>query len=339
MRRLLFLVVAFLVAGPASAGGEPVGELPTAVRLPVGDEASVQWDLAAHFASGHRLYARFLVTNAGPGEHTALAFGHLLRPDGATVDFRNGRREGRWQLSDDARRLTLGSSVLDLGDEARHFEVDNDKRGVKIHLDFPADGSAWDAASPPAGYRFAVLNLATPAEGRFWLEGMAAAEPLTGHVLLTRTRRDRAEAELLERRIDAAVLDPEAPLLVSHLDLPGGERWAFGAARGGVIPDLVIEATPGTPGAYPVPASLGLRGKGIDGAISLGATRLEVDPIEALPALVRMVYSFGGRPLHRWVEAEADVALKSPDENAVLRYQGAGFAALSYPDRTPPNDR
>ena len=42
--------------------------------------------------------ARFLVTNEGPGKHTAAVVGHVVFPDGHTVKFRKGRFSGRWQL-------------------------------------------------------------------------------------------------------------------------------------------------------------------------------------------------------------------------------------------------
>ena len=62
---------------------------------------------------------------------------------------------------------------------------------------------------------------------------------------------------------------------------------------------------------------------------------LEVDPLDALPAILRMVYSFGDRPRLLWVQTNADVALKSATENAVLRFQSEGIATLVFPDALP----
>ena len=322
----------------ASAGGPPDPVEPGA-QLPDGAEAAEHWDLAAHFDEGVRLYARFLITNAGPGERTALAFGHLLRPAEEPVEFRNGRREGRWQLSDDRRRIAIGSSKLELGDDARHFEVDNDKRGIKIQLDFPADATARTAPAAPGGYRLALLNLATPATGSFWLEGMSAPRRLEGHVVLTHTWFESPEAELLARRIDVASFDPTARIFVSALRAPDGKRWRWGvtAVDGKLAPitDLELELQESSRGPYPIPSGIEMRGKGLDGSISLGNPLLEVDPLDALPALLRMVYSFGGRPRLLWVQANADVALKSAAENAVLRFQSEGIATLVFPDALP----
>ncbi len=322
----------------AGAGGPPDPVEPGA-QLPDGAEAAEHWDLAAHFDAGVRLYASFLITNAGPGERTALAFGHLLRPAEEPVEFRNGRRAGRWQLSDDRRRIAIGSSKLGLGDDARHFEVDNDKRGIKIQLDFAADATARTAPPAPGGYRLALLNLATPATGSFWLEGMSAPRRLEGHVVLTHTWFQSAEAELLARRIDVASFDLRAPFFVSVLRAPDGQRWRWGViASDGVpspIPGLELELQEPGGDPYPIPGSIEMRGKGLDASISLGNPVLEVDPLDALPAVLRMVYSFGGRPRLLWVPANADIALKSAPESAVLRFQSEGIATLAFPDALP----
>ena len=82
--------------------------------LPGGSAASEYWDLAAHFVSGHRAYARFLITNEGPGERNGVAIGHVITPEGVAVEFRNGRLEDRWTLGERGRRLDIGSSLLDM---------------------------------------------------------------------------------------------------------------------------------------------------------------------------------------------------------------------------------
>jgi hypothetical protein len=323
----------------------PAAALPVALgaRLPEGDAAAEHWDLAAHFASGHRLYARFLITNAGPGERTALAFGHLLRPDGPPVEFRNGRRAGSWQLSEDRRRIAIGSSVLELGDSAHHFEVDNDKRGIEILLDFAADAGARAAPAGPGGYRLELLNLATPAHARILLAGMPAPERLEGLAVLTHTWFNRDEADLVAQRTDVAGLDPAARIFLTEVLTPGGDRWRWLVAGDsdyrGDADGLVFEAAGARGTGYPIPAALEVRGNDLDGRISLGPTLLEVDPAAALPALLRMVYPFAGKPRHVWVEASADVALKSRSRDAVLRLRGEGIATLVFLDSRPPDLR
>lgn len=340
---LVALAMACVTAGSARAGGPPEPVEPGA-RLPQGGSAAEHWDLAAHFDSGHRLYVRFLITNQGPGDRTALAFGHLLRPDGPPVEFRNGRRQGRWKLSDDRRRIDIGSSLLVLGESARHFEVDNDKRDVEIHLDFPADGTSRRAPAGAGGYHLDLLNLATPATARFQVDGMKEAEPLSGHVLLTHTWFERPEAELLLRRLDFASFDPEARLFLSERLAPDGKRWRWGVTTSGdaplaVVAHLELEERGGRGTSHPVPDRLEVRGEGLSGVISLGETRLELNPLDALPGLLRMVYSFGGEPRQLWVDATAEMSLKSPAQKAALRWRTAGFANLVFLDSLPPEQR
>ena len=109
MRRTLAFLALGLAAS-AQAGGPPV-DVELAAVLPRGDEAVEYWDLVGDFDSGHRLYARVLITNVGPGNHTALAFGHWVAPDGTATAFKNGKREGAWTLAADRKRLKIGSSV------------------------------------------------------------------------------------------------------------------------------------------------------------------------------------------------------------------------------------
>lgn len=345
---LVLAVLAASLAGTARAGEAPTPVDPGAVdpgaRLPEGSAAAEHWDLVASFDSGERLVVRFLITNEGPGEHTAAAFGHLLRPGMDPVEFHNGRRAGRWQLSDDRRRIHIGSSLLDLGDDARHFEVDKDKRRIWIQLDFPADGTAR-AATAPGGYGIELLNLATPASGRFRLGDMPTPQPLRGRVVLTHTHFARPERELLARRIDVATFAAQAPLYLCDLLAPDGGswRWLVVGGRSPVSrqgpPDLSLALQGDGGGRYPVPSGIDLRGEGLEGHVSLGGKLLEADPLAALPTLLRMVYSFGPRPRHLWLRAGADVALKSPVRAAVLHSTGEGIASLSFPDALPQSER
>jgi hypothetical protein len=341
-RALAIALLLGLGSATADAGGPP-SPIDPGARLPRGDEASEHWDLAAHFDSGHRVYARFLITNEGPGERTAVAFGHVLKPDGTPVAFKNGRREGRWQLGDGGRRIEIGSSLLDFGDDVRRFEVDNDKRGIKVHFEVPADAPGLSAPPGPGGTRLELLNLASVARGRLWLRGMAAPVALNGRALLTHSWSVVHESEAIARRADFATLAGDDAFFFSHARAPDGTPWAWavsGAASGRLIShtDVRVEARPADneSGPYPLPDSIQLRGKGLDASISLEAPPVLVsDPLDALPSLLKMVYSFGGRPRHLWADAVADVALEPRNADPSRRIQSAGIAAFYFSDGTP----
>jgi len=95
-----------------------------AAKLPAGGSASEYWDLVAQLGDGFRVTARFIITNEGPGERSAAAFGHVLRPGAEPVVFQNARREGKWRLASDGRRIEIGSSHLDFSGYYSHFVVD-----------------------------------------------------------------------------------------------------------------------------------------------------------------------------------------------------------------------
>ena len=62
---------------------------------------------------------------------------------------------------------------------------------------------------------------------------------------------------------------------------------------------------------------------------------LRLDPLDALPLAVRMVYSFRARPHRIWVDARVDLAPKRAAEGTALSLGGAGVAALSFLDSLP----
>lgn len=326
-------------ATAAAPGPDP------AARLPVGDDAAEHWDLLARFDSGHRLYARFLVTNTGPGDRSAVALGHLVAPDGSVTEFRNGRRQGRWTLSADRRRIAIGSSVLDLSGDTTRLEVDNDKRRVEIALALEPGGGGRSAPAAPGGYRIDLLHLAVPARGHFRVGDMTTAIPLVGRATLSHTWFPGPEAEGLWRRLDVSSLAPGPRLFLSVLDPPGsrGDRWHWIAGGAAGDPPVALQAPvalrEGPAGDYRLPEGIKLgvsHHDPVHGEVRLGPTRLQIDPLDALPALLRMVYSFGGRPRHFWVDATLDVALKSPRRDAVLRIGGPASAALYFLDTSPP---
>ena len=83
----------------AAAAPDPAAKrVDPAARLASQGSASEYWDLVARLDSNHSVFARFMITNQGPGTRTALAVGHLVQPDGTVVPFHNGRRWGRWKI-------------------------------------------------------------------------------------------------------------------------------------------------------------------------------------------------------------------------------------------------
>ena len=82
------------------------------------------------------------------------------------------------------------------------FEVDNDKRGVKLRLVLEA--TPRSAATPifPGDPEVDLLGLGRPTRARVWRTGMAAPRELRGSATLVRTRHAACEAERSAQRID-----------------------------------------------------------------------------------------------------------------------------------------
>lgn len=320
--------------------------LDPASRLPDTGSATEYWDLVARFESGHRLVARFLITNEGPGSETAAAVGHLIHPDGALTPFKNGRREGRWSLSSDGRRIEIGSSVIDWRGAVRHFEVDNDKRGVKIFLDFRTDGpgAEWPADAAPPGYAVQLLAVAEPVEGSVWVRGMPEPLAVRGRIGLTHTWMERSESDLTLRRIDFFSLQPDPAIFLSNLTTPEGKQEPWLAVRRGdeLLSDsaqltLELMEPPATEGdsEYPLPRALRLRGAAVEGEVRLGEPLVAQDPFEVLPAPFRLLLSFRSRPHRVWAESPFEVTFGPTADHPAFRATGSGIANVTFLNPLP----
>src|SRR5262249_2293518 len=188
------LAAALVAAAPER--GDP------AARRSHADDAVEYWDFITAFDGGQRIFARVLVTNEGPGEGTAVAVGHLVRPDGETVEFRNGRLAGNWEMDPDGRKLKVGSTKLDLHAPARRRAPDTGGRGIDIRLRVEISGKGRAVGGERPDYKVDLLDLAAPAEATVQVAGMSAPLSLRGRATLTHTWTDRSEPELVQRRID-----------------------------------------------------------------------------------------------------------------------------------------
>jgi hypothetical protein len=336
-----------VLAASALASGAAAQSVDPGAKVPAGDSASEYWDLVAMLDDGFIVTARFAITNEGPGEHNALAFGHVLRPGSPPVQFQNGRRRGHWRLSPDRRRIEIGSSLLALPDGARHFEVDNDKRGMKVFLDWQQDASERSAPVGPQGYQIDVLQLASPVRASVWIVGMKSPKELRGTLALTHTRVPGTEGELILRRIDLVSRAPGSGTHLLDVLAPDGARFSWlsvstpGAERlerSGFTVATEGEVPGGSPD-HPSPSRLTLTGPDLRGAVSLGAPFLEVDPLAALPGFLRMVYSLRGRPHRSWTPAHFDLSLVPGPALPAIQVAGDAVAALTFLDKLPQSQR
>jgi len=330
------LLLAVLAAGLVAAAperGDP------AARLSRADGALEYWDLVARFEQGHRLVARVLVTNEGPGEQTAVGVGHLIQPDGEVIEFRNGRLQERWSVSDDGRSLRIGSTQLGLAGPVRTLEYDNTKRGIEIRLRLRADGSArFPRTDEPPDYHVDVLDLAATVDATFLLPGMAAPVAISGRGTFVHTWMDDSEPSVVLRRIDFSSLDPGVQVYLRDLTTTGGEhhRWLVAVRDGRVLIDtreldVDLESRRGSPvRGYPVPAALRLRGPGVSGRVTLDKKLLEHNPLGDLPQPFRFLLSFAMRPRRVWTDSSFSLRLDAAPGRAALELAGSGITSVTF---------
>jgi len=342
IRRMRVCLAAALIALPLLAA-VPAPRGSPASRLPDTDEASEYWDLVALFDSNHKLFARFMITNEGPGKNTGIAYGHFVEPDGTTWFFSNGRREGRWQLGPRGLHLRVGSSVLDMTGRPYVLGVHKKKKGVDIDLRFTPDGPAvWNAAESDEGPCVDLLAISAPIEGSVWFRGMPEPVELSGRVGMTHTWMDRSEPDVVLRRTDVFSLRGEPVLYLRDLEAPDGShsRWLTAARSGKTFfqsNDFEL-STSGSSSAqsdpgYPVPAALQLSGRDVEGEIHFGVGLVHHDPMQDIPQPFRFLLSFEMRPHRVWTDSSLDVTLKTGADPVKIR--GSGIAAVTFLNPIP----
>jgi hypothetical protein len=336
------LWLSLLLVATAAASEERVD---ASARMSTAGSASEYWDLTALFDSGHRVVARFLITNEGPGNHSAVAVGHVVLPDGQAVKFRNGRRRERWKLDEKRSRIDIGSSLLDLQGPTRIFEYDSEKRGLKIRFTIEADETIRRAgAAGPGGYQVDLLDLAARAEGTLWTRGMEAPIALSGRAALTHTWMDESEARLALRRFDFVSLEEEAAVLFYDLTTSGGKRlsWLAIEKAGQILyesGDLGVSLRGVLPQwdepRYPLPAVLQLHNSEMDARIELGRILVQHAPLEDLPQPLQFLLSFRTRPKRVWTNSPFEVKVNPGSDRSYLRVRGTGIVSVTYLNPLP----
>lgn len=337
-KTLLLLSFAAAAAGAAAAAERP--EL--AAHMSTQDSASEYWDLSVRFESGHTLLARFLITNQGPGQHTAVALGHLIFPDGSHTFFRNGRERAKWKLEQDGMLLDVGSSELDLRGPQRSYRISKERDGIMIDLAIRASAATSLAErAGPGGYRVRIVDVAAPVEGTIWVRDRNMPEPLAvrGRAALTQTWVDERESSVALRRIDFASLSDTAAVSLVDMTTPDDAhlRWLVVEQAGHIVHQsgnfelsLSGSADGKEEGHYPVPASLHFQDSQLDGSVQLQRILLRSDPMEALPQPFRFLLSLQTRPRRVWAESPFEVKFDTGSDRSSLEVRGTGIASVTW---------
>ena len=320
-----------------------------AARLLPGELAHERWDLTARFDSGHFLFAEFLITNFGLGDRNAAVIGHVIRPNGQSRRFRNGRRESRWQLSSDRLRMEVGSSLLDQRSPMHQLRVR--KKSTRIELDFyPRGPAVWSADFPPSGYALDLLDPAAQAAGYVWVKGMDEPATVHGTGAITHSWANEAESDLVLRRLEFFLFpdeQSEMSLYLADLTTPHGARSSWLVVKKGqrVVHEaqnfhLRLDGNVKNVGSYHVPRQLSFESASshphIKGRVELDRLLLLYDPLADIPQPFRFLVSLKLKPRRMWLLSPFEIAFHLDQASAPITLTGTGITKVSFLNPLPP---
>ena len=297
--------------------------LDPSARLLDGDAASEAWTLYIELESGHRITQRFLITNAGPGKHTAVAIGHLVEPGRAPYRYKNGRRRARWTLSEDGLFFDIAASHLDLHRPYGELRITKDDIEIRLFFDFAAqDLSARIPASRlPGDYQVEVLAVGAATRGSIRAPWMTEPLETRGVTWLVHSWSQTDEAKLLRRRVEIFARDERTSFYGIQLTGRGDweSAWSLLADENRQIIEPTINVPAGwVEGAYrpdsqnyPTPSGFAIHGDPKLGSITLGSDWLRFDPLEVIPQPFRWFIRRMSKPQEVWADAQIGVTLLS----------------------------
>ena len=305
---------------PTSARLDP------AARLLSGADASEYWTLYIELESGHRITQQFLLSNAGPGDHSAVAIGHLSEPGRAPYRYENGRMRARWTLSEDQLFFDIAASHLDLHRPTGELRITKDD--IEIRLFFAFAENALAARVPvdqlPMNYHVDLLAIAAETHGTIQAPWMSEPLETRGRTWLTHTWTPQDEATLLDRRVE--IFGYENGTSFYGLQIQRGNQFQ----RAWMITSLgrlkIVESSIKIPAgwvetesaqgggetlSYPLPGRFDFSNRSDSGQITRGREWLRFDPLAVIPQPFRWFIRRKTKPRQVWADALIRVTLST----------------------------
>ncbi len=330
----VFAQAAAAAAAPARPAAKTTGVLDPRARLVSGDSASEYWTLYVELDSGHRITQRFLITNAGPGDQSAVAVGHLIENGRPPYRYVNGRRRDAWTLTPDRLFLDIAASHLDLHRPKGALKITKDDIDIRLEFDLSDKVFAGrvPAAQLPSRYFVEVLAVGAVTQGTLKAPWMATQRAVKGRTWLIHTWTPDDEAALLDRRVD--VFGSSGGTLFYGLEVTDGGQFA-GAwqllsrpevrpGKGKLESRINFPAhwkdgrglLSGKPGArYPIPDRFQISGKAETGEIRLSHEWLRFDPLDVIPQPFRWFIRRSSQPQEVWADSQIAVSIRRALEN------------------------
>lgn len=324
-----------------SPATRPAAALDPKARLLSGDSASENWTLYVELDSGHRITQRFLISNAGPGDHSAVAVGHFMEAGRPPYRYVNGRQRSAWTLSPDHLFFDIGASHLDLHRPQGALRITKDDIDIRLDFDFSDKvlSGRVPASQLPSRYFVEVLAAGVVTQGTIKPPWMTTPLAVQGHLWLVHSWTPDDEAALLDRRVD--VFGRAGGTTFYALQVTDGGRFA-GAWQ-------LLSRPPARPGpgnldsrinfaahwkdgptllpggstaGYPVPDRFSLAGKLESGDIRLSREWLRFDPLVVIPQPFRWFIRMSSQPQEVWADTRIAVSIRRALENPSLPPSG-----------------
>jgi hypothetical protein len=304
--------------------GEPTIVLDPSARLLSGGDASESWTLYIDLQTGHRITQQFLLSNAGPGEHNAVAVGHLVEEGRPPYRYINGRRRARWKLSKDRLFFDIAASHLDLHRPTGELRITKDDIEIRLFFDFAETDFARSVPSPslPKNYHVEVLAIAAATSGTIHAPWMKEPLETRGHTWLIHTWTPRSEADLLDRRIEFYGHENGASFY--GIQVRKGRKfqraWLLSSSNLNEVIESSINITAdwvekgaakshGQTLPYPVPRRFDFSRGPLSGQITLDREWLRFDPLSVLPQPFRWFIQRRSKPHQVWADARIGVSI------------------------------
>lgn len=322
------LLLSLATMDPMRAASAPA--LDPSARMLESDQASEYWTLFVELDSGHRISQRFLITNAGPGSHNAVAVGHLMEPGRPPYRYVNGRTRSAWTLSPDRLFLDIAASHLDLHRPTGALKITKDDVEIRLGFDLADADMAGrvSAAALPPGLAVEALAVGAATSGQLRAPWMMEPIDVTGRTWLVHTWTSEEEAGLFVRRVDVFGRNGETSfygIQLSGAQAPQKGAWQIlgrsdSSVGGSSELDSRInfegewkagaELVSGRSGeSYPVPGLFVLSAPGGSGEIRLASPWLRFDPFEVIPQPFRWFIRRTSQPQEVWADARIAVSI------------------------------
>ena len=319
--------------------------LDPSARMLSGDDASEAWTLYVELESGHRITQRFLLVNAGPGDHNAVALGHLHEPGRPPYRYQNGRTRANWNISDDRLFMDIAASHLDLHRPNGELRITKKEIEIRLFFDFPPDATSARIPSDrlPRDYNVEVLAVGATTRGSIQAPWMSEPLETRGRTWLVHTWTKKDEAELVSRRTDLYGYENGTSFYGLQIqDTRDSESaWHLIAdTKTGIIESRINHSeswreqprsgSDGVSKDYPTPRAFEIadRGRsGLSGPISLGAEFLRFDPTEVIPQPFRWFIQRNSKPQEVWATARIGVRLPTTPGTPPLPAPGETLSA------------